>query len=731
MEDKEPTVLDYIKSKLMPWKGIQIELPSKEEMDISHSSIMGEKAGKEEGLEEPIAPQVVDERQPIRTEVIAAKITFPWRSITALILALLAQISLSPPERKVNQGISLFALAACLLIWSAWRKEWSLARFSEDRKKDAPLTIRTAYLWIGILILVIAFFALRGNLLTSINVTLWVIALACIVHAFWLPDVRWRVWLGHFWDSLQQPKWTVTISRWTFLLLVTFCVILFFRLYRLNTIPPEMTSDHAEKLLDVADVLTGKYHIFFPRNAGREALQMYLDAFIASKLSTGITFITLKIGTTIVGLLTLPFIYLLGKELGNRYVGFWAVAFVGVSYWHNVISRVGLRFPFYPFFTATTMYFLMRGIRKSNRNDWILAGLSLGLSFYGYTADRILPLFVLLGVALYLLHRQSRNQKHQIWVHFVILVVVAFAVFVPLFRYIFDDPGAFAYRTLTRMGTLERPYPGPILGIFLGNLWRAWIMFFWEGGNVWLASIPYYPVLGTVAGAMYFLGSILILIRYLRERNWLDLFILLSIPLLMLPSIMALAFPIENPNLYRTGGAIVPVFLIIGFGMEGLINALKTGLAYKWGTRFAWAVGFLLLLWSAVQDFDWVFSRYYQQYRESAWNTTEVGHVIRAFADSVGSGDNAWVVPSPHWVDTRLVGINAGYPIKDYALWPENLEETLGDKRAKLFIVKPDNQVAIEKLQLLYPEGWFQLYTSQVPTKDFLIFFVPPSKSSP
>ena len=27
MEDKEPTVLDYVKSKLMPWKGIRVEIP--------------------------------------------------------------------------------------------------------------------------------------------------------------------------------------------------------------------------------------------------------------------------------------------------------------------------------------------------------------------------------------------------------------------------------------------------------------------------------------------------------------------------------------------------------------------------------------------------------------------------------------------------------------------------------------------------------------------------------
>ena len=89
-------------------------------------------------------------------------------------------------------------------------------------------------------------------------------------------------------------------------------------------VPPEMTSDHAEKLLDVSDVINGQWHIFFPRNAGREALIMYLNAFIATAFGTGLSFITLKTATSLIGLLVLPYIYLLGKEVGNRRVGLWA-----------------------------------------------------------------------------------------------------------------------------------------------------------------------------------------------------------------------------------------------------------------------------------------------------------------------------------------------------------------------------------------------------------------------
>ena len=83
-----------------------------------------------------------------------------------------------------------------------------------------------------------------------------------------------------------------------------------------------MVSDHAEKLLDVWDVLHGQTSIFFPRNTGREAIQMYLTAGIIQLFHTGYTFLSLKIGTVLAGLLTLPYIYLLGQGAGQPPGGF-------------------------------------------------------------------------------------------------------------------------------------------------------------------------------------------------------------------------------------------------------------------------------------------------------------------------------------------------------------------------------------------------------------------------
>jgi hypothetical protein len=104
--------------------------------------------------------------------------------------------------------------------------------------------------------------------------------------------------------------------------------------------------------------------------------------------------------------------------------------------------------------------------------------------------------------------------------------------------------------------------------------------------------------------------------------------------------------------------------------------------------------------------------------------------VIRAFDDSIGSPDSAWVVSYPHWVDTRLVGINAGYPARDFGILPENLKDTVETPDTKLFLLKPEDEDAIQALKLYYPQGTLSKYTSKVESKDFLMYFVPPAGTS-
>jgi hypothetical protein len=478
----------------------------------------------------------------------------------------------------------------------------------------------------------------------------------------------------------------------------------------------------------VSDVLTGKTWVYFPRNTGREAFQMYLTAAMSLLFNTGLSFLSLKLGTAFCGLFTLPFIYLLGKEVANRRVGLLAMFFAGIAYWPNVISRVALRFTLYPTFTAPMLYFLVRGLRYRNRNDFLLSGLFLGIGLHGYSPFRFVPFLVVTGVILYLIHPESRGvRKEAIW-GLMLLALTSFILFLPLLRYAILHPDIFSYRMMTRMGQAERPFPGPPLQIFFDNLWKSLLMPIWDNGHIWVHSIPNRPGLGVVAAVFFVFGVLLLFIRYIRQRSWLDLFWLISIPLLMMPSALSLAFPEENPSLNRSGGALVVIFLIAALAFDSLLRTLKSRRFSPGGVWLFWVVGALLLTWSARQNYDLVFNQYAQQFYQNAWNTSELGAIIRQFADSAGEYDSAWVVPYPHWVDTRLVGIRAGFPERDYALWRENIVDTLGDPRPKLYLVKPEDAETIDLLQSFYSSGVLRLYDSKVDGRDFYIYSVPPQE---
>jgi hypothetical protein len=237
-----------------------------------------------------------------------------------------------------------------------------------------------------------------------------------------------------------------------------------------------------------------------------------------------------------------------------------------------------------------------------------------------------------------------------------------------------------------------------------------------------------------VCAAIFVLGAGLLFFRYLRERHGLDLFLLLSIPLLMLPSILALAFPIENPALNRTGGAIVPVFIIVGIALDGLLTGVAERLSVSMSKRTASTVavllGALLFYASAAQNYDLVFHQYREEYIAANWNTSEMGKIMADFAGLSGTSDTGYVIPYPYWADTRLVGIEAGFPTKDYAIDPAHLADTLAEPRMKLFILNRDDQKSLDELTNLYPNGIESTYHSMEPDKDFLLFLVPPGETA-
>jgi hypothetical protein len=715
--NQDPSVLDFIKGHINTWWH-NIFNPSADKQATEESKYWAEQV----------------EGQSVQTslEQTSTKsfLFFPWRVLLVLGLGLMGQLALEPRpgvERAWQVGVFLYVFAVIVLIWANVRNEWTLPGWDEVVRQDSNAGfLQSSGLFIISLVLTLITFAfLGGNRFTPFNVTVWLIALALMVRAFWIPNADQKNWFAAARDFLAHSRWSVSLERSALPLLAIVLLVIFFRVHRLADIPSQMISDHAEKLFDVGDVLNGQTSIFFPRNTGREFFQFYLTAGIILLFNTGLTFLSLKIGTVAAGLVALYYIYRLGVEIGNRRVGLFALAFAGIAYWPNVISRYGLRFPLYPLFYAPALFYLVRGLRWRNRNDFLLSGLFVGLGLQGYSPSRVVPLIILLAIGLYLLHSQSKGFRMQTLWGLIALGVVALIVFTPLLRYMIEHPNDVLFRGLTRIGDAERPLPGPALQIFISNLWNALIMFGWDNGEIWPHSIPHRPALDAVTAVLFHLGVVLVAIRYIRQRHWLDIFVLLSIPMLMLPSILSLAFPAENPSLNRTAGAIVPVFLIVGLSLDSLLTALEPASMRMGGKRLVWAVGLFLLAWASWLNYDLFFNQYRKQYDLSSWNTSELGGVVRDFANLTGSSETAWLVGYPYWVDSRLVMINAGFPMRDNAIWPESFKDTLADPRPKLFLVNINDLPDIETLQSLYPQGTLMEYQSRYENKNFKMFIVP------
>jgi hypothetical protein len=117
---------------------------------------------------------------------------------------------------------------------------------------------------------------------------------------------------------------------------------------------------------------------------------------------------------------------------------------------------------------------------------------------------------------------------------------------------------------------------------------------------------------------------------------------------------------------------------------------------------------------------------YGEHMRRGSWNASELGSIARGFGESVGSFDQIYVMAFPHWLDSRLVAVNAGRPGQDFGIWPEQVSELGPTAEARLFFLHPMDENGHSLLRELFPTGILAPHRSQSEGKDFDAFWVPP-----
>jgi hypothetical protein len=721
--EDEPTVLDWVKS-LLKLKPIPIPEPREVEEGAEAPLPQVEIKFDTESSEHEVKPAVPSEAFQFSPKYL--------RLPFALFLGFLAQFALESKPESLFLPVGLYLLAGLLVGWATWAGDFHFSLPLNREEEPPAVEVRAIYLVAGAILSLFTFLTSRANRFTSLNLVLWIGSMACFLIAFWegdLPHKRLWNWIQSKW---QNRGIDFQIRPWHILVSASIILIVFFRTTQIERVPVEMWSDQAEKLWDVMDVLSGKYSIFFPRNTGREMLQFYMAAAVVKLFNTGISFTTLKITTIFAGLITLPYLYLFAKEFGGRYVGLAAILLAGVGYWPNVISRLGLRFPLYPLFVAPALYYLLRGIRLQQRNDFILCGFAVGLGLHGYSSARVIPFAVVIGVLIYLIYQKSAGKRRKVFTWLILSGVIALVVFMPLLGVLSNKDFLALYleRMISRVGPTEQPLPGSPLKLLVENFWRGLRMFAWDDGEIWVVSIPFRPLLDWVTGALFNLGLVIVFIRFLRTRRWQDLFLLFTIPILILPSVLALAFPGENPAPNRAAGAMIPVFTIAAMPLVLLPKWAREVFRSKNIQRSTIAMAVSIFIIAAGLNFNLVFDEFVNQHLQSTWNATEIGTVMKGFAETIGSYDTAHIIRKAYWVDTRLVRINAGDAGHEYAVWPSELDSIPSETdRPQLFIFKEGDNLAYEKLKERYPNGVLRHGHSAFPDREFMLYYVFPYES--
>jgi hypothetical protein len=663
-----------------------------------------------------------------------------WVAVpSAILLALIGQAVLLG-QRDAFVGLAGLTVGSGLLVYEVWRLQLSTGSMNRSGAvveavmlpgldaQAGEATVRWTFVIGAYLATALTFVFSANNDFNVIALTAWAASLALWVAAFWNGNLAAGIGrLAPLLDLFSRPRFILKGSRTWLLLLAILAVSAWLRFDQLDTVPAAMTSDHVEKLIDVNDILNnGKRPIFEPSNGGREPMEFYLAALTAN--FTGLNYFTLKLVTAAAGFATLPFIFLLAKEItDDGPTALLATLAAGIGWWPNVISRNGLRFPFAMLFAAIVLWLAIRALKRDRLNALLLASVTLGIGLYGYTPARILPVAVILAFTLYGLHRRSRSMLLKLISWFAIFMMIVVAAFMPMIRYAVDEPGNFWRRTTTRItGEPGLETPPATWQVLLDNEWNSLRMFQWTSDSAWLVSPADTPALDWVMGACFFLGMVFLTFRYLRYRKWLDLFLILAVPVLLLPSTLALAFPVENPSLHRSGAAIPIVFIIVAMPLKLLLDYGKRLTPRWWGSLAGGAAVALLLLVSAQDNYTILFGRYAAQYKSSVPNSPELGQVVRGWIDSIGAADTVVIKAFPYWVDTRAVGYYAGQPgWNNVALDVAGLKNLATDPWPKLYVLNRYDQDAIAFLRSTYPQGRLAVHASDYKDQDFLTYYVP------
>jgi hypothetical protein len=198
--------------------------------------------------------------------------------------------------------------------------------------------------------------------------------------------------------------------------------------------------------------------------------------------------------------------------------------------------------------------------------------------------------------------------------------------------------------------------------------------------------------------------------------------VLVAIPILLLSSTLALAFPQEVPSAARSYLVSPLVFLLSASGLMAVRHLVARAVC---PAASAVVIAVLMLLVTAennglVQEYD-------LRYRATVPNSIEIAHTVQEAEQELGiTQDQVFLLGTSHWLDHR----NVAFELGDIG-WAETNHLTvltplplLGPESPSLFVFNLGDKARIAQLWQRWPDGTGAVALSSRPGKAFGLFFV-------
>lgn len=339
----------------------------------------------------------------------------------------------------------------------------------------------------------------------------------------------------------------------------------FMRLHRLDSFPAGIYYDEAVNAMEGLRALAEGY--FPPFFAGELGFYGRFGALYEYWVGAALSFwgsneLALRLTAVFPGLLALPLFYLLARELFDRPVALAATLMLATSRWHANFSRIAFDAILVPTLLLAALLFLVRGIHRSQRSGYLLAGICLGLGLMTYTAFRLAPLLLLAAVTLYVLLRQLPLKEAALGLALLIAATAVAAT--PEIHHYLSDPESFSERT-RRVSIQGDRSLWEAREDVLESLKRHLGMFNLAGDRNGRHNLPGAPQLHPLTGSLFVLGAFGCLALLRAPQSWM----LLVWILVMLPAgVLSVLF--EAPQALRTIGLVPAVYLIAAVPLADL-----------------------------------------------------------------------------------------------------------------------------------------------------------------